>query len=320
MCECPAARVGYDCGLSVLASDVSNTGVWSQVLLPSHDVYRPRAGHAAAVVIDCLYVFGGTTLNDVIDDLVVFCVNSPAAWQTVPQSEPWPTARHGHAMCSVDMQIFLFGGVLENGSSSSELWMYDVNGSGWQLIATVSTVQPPARSGHTLTAVDDNWLYVIGGRTSDGEFVSDIYMLSVDNITGAQWQRVPSRGGREADHRLTGHSAVYHNDTRSLLVFGGFSPENARFPRRSALLLSYHVDTKRWVTLSYDTAVPTMPRERAYHAAVIVGNYMIIHGGQVHVHHEDETCYDSQLYVYHLSCHVWVDFESLTDASAGMLF
>lgn len=319
MCECPAGRVGYDCGLSVQPLDVSNAGVWSQVLLTDDAAYKPRAGHAAAVVNDCLYVFGGTTLNYVVDDLVVFCVSSSLpAWRTVGRSQPWPASRHSHAMCAIDQWIFLFGGVLHDSNSSNELWMYDVELSRWQMIATSSVVQPPTRSGHSMTAVDDRWLYVVGGRTSDGEFVSDIYILNVDNMAEAQWQRVHSRGGREAHHRLVGHSAVFHADSRSLLVFGGFSPENARFPRRSALLLSYHVDVKRWVTLSYDTALPTVPRERSYHAAVIVGNYMLIHGGQVHVHHEDETCYDAQLYVYHLYCHVWVDFLSLTDTFNGM--
>ena len=109
-------------------------------------------------------------------------------------------------------------------------------------------------------------------------------------------------------------------ELRSLLVFGGFSPENARFPRRSALLLSYAVDAHRWLHLSYDAAVPSVPRQRAYHAAVIVGQYMLIHGGQVHAHHEDETCYDAQIYAYHLSCHVWVDFTSLNDAFNGTSF
>jgi len=129
---------------------------------------------------------------------------------------------------------------------------------------------------------------------------------------------VRSVGGHEAHHRLTGHTTVYDRQSRSLLVFGGFSPESARFPRRLSTLSAYRVDVWRWLTLSYDTTLPSVPRERAYHAAVIVGNYMLIHGGQVHIHHEDETCYDSQVYVYHLSCHVWVDFISLTSSFNGL--
>jgi len=318
-CVCPAGHVGYDCGLSVDPYDDSNVSTWSQVLQLNPATYTPRAGHASVAVNDCLYVFGGTTLNDLLNNLLVFCVSAPSSWQTVARSEPWPAPRYGHAMCAVDMRIFLYGGVLSDGNSSSELWEFDIPVGRWKMINTSSSVHPPALSGHTLTPVDAKWLYVVGGRTSDGECVSDVHVAGISTgVDDVRWQRVRSRGGREARHRLVGHTTVFHNESRSLLVFGGFSPESARFPRRLALLLSFHVDARRWLSLSYDSTLPSVPRERAYHTAVIVGNYMMIHGGQVHVHHEDETCYDSQIYVYHLFCHVWVDFISLVDKLNGL--
>jgi len=314
-CECPAGRRGFDCGLAVDPLDTAMIGVWSQPAALGNDVYVPRAGHAGVVVDDCLYVFGGTTLNALLSDLVMFCV-SDSSWHHVTPSSPWPHARHGHAMAAIDSEIFVYGGVVDQrGHVSGELWVYSVGLSQWRLVATADdSLRPPALSGHTLTAVDGRYLYVVGGRTSSGQFVSDVHVVIMMTSGRARWQRQLSRGGREAHRRLVGHSTVYDVDSRSLVVFGGFSPENARFPRRSALLLSYHIDTRRWVHLSYDPAVPSVPRQRAYHAAVIVGNYMLIHGGQVHAHHDDETCYDAQIYVYHLSCHIWVDFTSLNDA------
>ena len=113
-CICPPGRIGYDCGLSVNRSglsadhsDVGNYGVWSQL---TADVYTPRAGHASAVVNDCLYIFGGTTLNSALNDLVVYCVGG--SWVAVERSDPWPTARYGHAVSAIDTRIYLFGGVL----------------------------------------------------------------------------------------------------------------------------------------------------------------------------------------------------------------
>jgi len=205
-CECPPGRRGYDCGLSLDQSDVSNAGTWSQVVLLNHGTYRPRAGHAGAVVDDCLFVFGGTTLNSVLDDLVSFCVANSSSWQIVSRSHPWPTARHSHAMCAVSRRLFMFGGVLDNGSTSDQLWVYDVDVTRWRLFGSLAAVNPPALSGHTLTAVNDGWLYLVGGRTSDGRFSSTVYILSLDEVV---WQRVASRGGREAHHRLAGrHSRV----------------------------------------------------------------------------------------------------------------
>ena len=319
-CECPAGRRGFDCGLAVDEFDVGMVGVWSEVTAPGSETYAPRAGHAGVVIDNCLYVFGGTTLNVLLSDLVKFCVDDPmSSWHSVAKLSPWPAARHGHTMCLVGHEIFLYGGVLDSrGAGSNELWVFDVRLSQWRLLDVAADgVRPPALSGHTMTAVDDHYLYVVGGRTSGGEFISDVHVVTLQSGV-ARWRRHGSRGGREAHHRLVGHTTVFHRDSRSLMVFGGFSPENARFPRRSSQLMSYHVDTGRWLSLSYDTAVPSVPRQRAYHAAVIVGNYMLIHGGQVHAHHEDETCYDTQIYVYHLSCHVWVDFFSLTDTFTSM--
>lgn len=346
-CVCPSLRRGFDCGLTLDLDDTTTAMTsdfrWSQLIAPTDSSFEPRAGHASATIDDCLYVFGGTTLNQLLDNLLFFCVESSVEWTPVNRTSPWPSARQGHAMDQFDSRwIYLYGGLVDGDTVSGELWLFDVFRSRWKLVpASAEGVMPPAVVGHTLTAVDGEWLYLFGGRTPDGEFMSEVYAANVGNVTANEvaninagmnidedatnmhevaWQRVRSRGGHTADRRLTGHSTVYHRESRSLLVFGGFSPENARFPRRSALLLSYHVASGHWVRLSYDSDLPAVPRERAYHVAVIVGHYMVIHGGQVHVHHEDETCYDAQIYVYHLSCHVWVDFVSLVSASSGLLF
>jgi len=389
-CVCPPGRLGYDCGLSLNKSiddDLSDLrGFWSEVVRPDAGTFALRAGHAAVTVSDCLYIFGGTTLNSLLNDLVYYCVNSSppllyssASWRTVLQSSPWPAARHGHAMAAIASRwIYLFGGVIHSGDSSDELWVYDIATSCWMLlVSSLTNQQPPGLSGHTMTSVDDEYLYVIGGRTSDGQFVSDVHIAHIsysstssaissdtsfsvfssisssnssgvftDNFNGTfpdtfldilsdissngstgisgsefhddsfsnsssipssadpsisssgcfgtfegdsvgaiiiSWRRVISDGGRSANHRLTAHSTVYHADSRSLFIYAGFSPESARFPRRSAKLLSYHVDMDRWIQLSYDTSLPAVPRERAYHTAVVIGNYMIIHGGQVNI-------------------------------------
>ena len=46
---------------------------------------------------------------------------------------------------------------------------------------------------------------------------------------------------------------------------------------------------------------------------LVVGNFIILYGGNVHKHHEKEMehCYDNQLHVYHYSCNTWVRLEDL---------
>ncbi|KAK7079470.1 Multiple epidermal growth factor-like domains protein 8 [Halocaridina rubra] len=41
---------------------------------------------------------------------------------------------------------------------------------------------------------------------------------------------------------------------------------------------------------------------------------MIVFGGYMHKHKEEEACYDDKIYVYHLGCHVWVSHQ-LTSSS-----
>lgn len=54
-----------------------------------------------------------------------------------------------------------------------------------------------------------------------------------------------------------------------------------------------------------------VPLERAFHSAVVVGDYLVIYGGYAHRHSYEEICYDKSLFFYHLGCHRWVDGSKL---------
>lgn len=89
-----------------------------------------------------------------------------------------PAHRYGHAACEVNVDgggFVIFGGKLENGSLSNDLWFFnasavDTDGH-WQLRASNSTIQPPKMTRHTITRVGDH-LYVFGGALSNGHFSS----------------------------------------------------------------------------------------------------------------------------------------------------
>lgn len=48
------------------------------------------------------------------------------------------------------------------------------------------------------------------------------------------------------------------------------------------------------------------------------GDYMVIFGGYLHKHKEEERCYDNKLYLYHLGCHVWMSHQLTPAKHAGM--
>ena len=74
--------------------------------------------------------------------------------------------------------------------------------------------------------------------------------------------------------RVLGHSAVYYPYMRSIIFFGGFVPETPRRSARSNKLLAFHLDLHVWTELN----IAARPRGRAFHSAVLVGDYMIIYG------------------------------------------
>lgn len=303
-CLCNDGYIGYSCELSTNTSYGQRT--WFQ-LAPQGIHFEPRAGHDMVYVEKYLsiYVFGGNTHNTILDDLqrFNFVQNS---WELLTKTMPWPSARHKHKMVGYGGNFFMFGGILSDGNHSNELWHYQVSTNQWALVATESTVIPTGVASHTFTLVEESWLYLFGGRTSEGEFLSDMYRINASEPS--QWERVISRGGKDADRRLVGHSAIYHSESKSLLIFGGFLPDYARFPSRISALHAYHIITNYWSRLYYEeTTAASQPRDRAFHSARRLGNYMVVYGGNYHIHHEEEICYDDKLYFYHLGCQTWVD-------------
>ncbi|GAB0200402.1 multiple epidermal growth factor-like domains protein 8 [Grus japonensis] len=67
----------------------------------------------------------------------------------------------------------------------------------------------------------------------------------------------------------------------------------------------FHVDLRHWTTLRARDGAHG-PRERAFHTATVIGDYMVVYGGNVHIHYHEEKCYEDEIFFYHLGCHQWV--------------
>ena len=314
-CVCDEGHVGYDCSLAVNSTKSGNT--WHTVS-PTGTGFKPRTGHVGAFLeeYNSLYLFGGYTLNEVLDELIRYSFTDNK-WIVMDKQNVWPAARREHAIAKVGSKFYTFGGILENGSHNNELWLYDPAINEWSLQAVNSSIVPKGVASHTLTLVNDKWLYLFGGRTEDSHFLSDMYRLDITQ-TNSEWERVIAKGGKTELRRLVGHSCVFHSESQSLLVFGGFLPDNARFPKRTNTLHAYHVLENYWTEIGYNAVDTTeAPKDRAFHSAVIMGNYMVIYGGNTHIHNEEEICYDVDVYFYHLTCHRWVNLARLEHAFPG---
>ena len=82
---------------------------WTQLDSIGH-IPLPREGHAAALVEDVMYIFGGRTEegND-LGDLAAFRISSKR-WYTFHNMGPSPSPRSGHSMTTQGKQIIVIGG------------------------------------------------------------------------------------------------------------------------------------------------------------------------------------------------------------------
>ncbi|KAL7013836.1 hypothetical protein ACKWTF_015609 [Chironomus riparius] len=225
-----------------------------------------------------------------------------------------PSPRYGHAACLVGDIILIFGGKLANGSLSNDLWMYNISSSTWQLRGINSTISPPRLTRHTLTYVDTSqYVYLFGGSQENGEFSSQMFRIKIDS-TFDQWEIVYPRGGKSFDYRIVAHTTTFHKPSNSLIIYGGIIAGVARFSKLSDRMFSFNLNENHWTEVFYPkTALreTSIPRERAFHTATIAGDYLIIFGGYSHRHNKEEICYDNQMYLYHLNCHLWINQEAL---------
>jgi hypothetical protein len=76
----------------------------------------------------------------------------------------------------------IYGGKVEDGSLSSELWHFNVNKTLWTLRAKNSPFYPPKLTRHTLTLANE-YIYLFGGSTVDGEFSSSLYRIKLNCCT-----------------------------------------------------------------------------------------------------------------------------------------
>ena len=233
------------------------------------------------------------------------------------QRPDWPSARYGHAATMFKDGFVIYGGTLNSDNLSNELWFYNISTSKWNLRAISSNIQPPALTRHTITSVD-NFLYLFGGVMENGEFSEKLYRIELsENNENDNWIEVIPRGGKLLDLRLAGHTTSYYPRLNSLVVYGGLIVGVARFSKLSDKMFFFQLDHLHWTEISFSRStyprnLPYIPKERAFHSSVILGNYMIVFGGYTHRHsNKDEICYDNQMFVYHLGCHSWINVQNL---------
>ncbi|KAI0314774.1 hypothetical protein OF83DRAFT_1267104 [Amylostereum chailletii] len=85
------------------------TRQWTELTCIGY-IPSPREGHAAALVDDVMYVFGGRGIDGKdLSDLTAFKISSQR-WFMFQNMGPSPSGRSGHAMASFGARVFVLGG------------------------------------------------------------------------------------------------------------------------------------------------------------------------------------------------------------------
>lgn len=246
----------------------------------------------------------------------------------------FPHQRTDHSTILVDDLLYVFGGrVVDN--LSNDLWKYNITAQTWTRITAPSafsfvlfvrlfcccrcwccllclflfffcfclsqsflTLDPtnPVFGHRGVYVPDTRQLFYFGGITSVRAVNSNVYVFNLDQET---WQTVPFYGDTVVG--LAYPVVVYDQPSRRIIIHGGTWTDGGG-AYTSDILLSYSVATSYFTILNPTGAVPPGTYN---HAAAMIGDYMVIHGGAT------DSCLTSALYAYHLRCNKWVALNPL---------
>ncbi|XP_074634355.1 multiple epidermal growth factor-like domains protein 8 isoform X4 [Acropora palmata] len=305
-CECNPGFIGESCSLSTMTDADSNK--WFNISSTSL-VFTPRIAHSVLYVerSDTLLAFGGYNLSTVFDDLLRFDFKS-STWTVISPRAIHPSGRFSHSANLYGDSMVLFGGESQNGSLHNDLWLHDITHDRWTELTVNDTTKPPPVTEHTATVVDDK-LYIFGGRTTNEGFSSAMYWYSLVDKNG--WTKVSYKRGNQDHLRRLGHSALYYPNMSSIIVFGGVVPEGPKTSVHSNKLLAFQVDLEVWSELAITSESGEVPKGRSFHSSVLVGDYLIIYGGNI----AEQQCYENKPFFYHLKCQKWISQEKIATLS-----
>ncbi|MCC6340700.1 MAG: hypothetical protein IT166_00790 [Bryobacterales bacterium] len=153
--------------------------------LPAPPLPAPRADSAVAVLDGDVYVLGGSSDGEALDDVLVLRNGS---WE--PRPEMRLPGRRSHANAAVwKNKLYLFGGMEKAGDLQTirdNVWIWE--DGRWRLI---STIPPPARGNYAF-AVDGNSACFFGGVTAAAGGFHNLGEALAYSMETSRWRALPS--------------------------------------------------------------------------------------------------------------------------------
>eukprot|EP00656_Telonema_subtile_P012411 TRINITY_DN16249_c0_g1_i3.p1 TRINITY_DN16249_c0_g1~~TRINITY_DN16249_c0_g1_i3.p1 ORF type:complete len:433 (-),score=65.90 TRINITY_DN16249_c0_g1_i3:115-1413(-) len=142
----------------------------------------PRFLHRAARVDHSVYIFGGRSAEGSTNELWRMDLPSKALCQVpIGPSHACPSPRSSVSLTPFEQSLYVFGGLTHDDVYCNELWLFDINTAEWsEVIPPVDAAWPLGRWGHTMTSISDGQgseLMVLFGGSAPGRCFDDVWVL-----------------------------------------------------------------------------------------------------------------------------------------------
>ncbi|CEL93722.1 unnamed protein product [Vitrella brassicaformis CCMP3155] len=256
---------------------ISAAAEWKWTRLPG-DGTKPatRAGHSAVAVDDTLVVFGGVMLDvKYFNDINVYDTNA-RRWSQPKITGEVPEERAGHTATLIGGDMYIFGGS-NNFGSFSDVMRYDTKNHRWLRGIPQGTLRPVGRSNHAAVYDGNGRIYIYGGYTQEGKFLSDILIINtfvegdwIDATTFPFAFEQPVVSGQAPPGRESHTMTLSKN---KLYVVGGYTGTGVK----DHDLWVFDLDEQKW--LPKPPAQEPFPGQRQGHTALRHGNDIVLAGG-----------------------------------------
>eukprot|EP01012_Entosiphon_sulcatum_P012009 TRINITY_DN17474_c0_g1_i1.p1 TRINITY_DN17474_c0_g1~~TRINITY_DN17474_c0_g1_i1.p1 ORF type:complete len:445 (-),score=43.60 TRINITY_DN17474_c0_g1_i1:10-1344(-) len=213
-----------------------------------------------------------------------------AEWRRIVCNGPGPSARAGHASCTTEDKMWVFGGH-HNGTFCNDIFSLQLSNVKWNEITAFPA--PRGRAGHSFVTGTDRRLWSFGGADGSQSYFNDLW--SFDTASSSWNEEIPT--GRPPCERA-GHSAVTHDG--KMWVFGG---ESNVFCLNDLHFLDFQ--TLKWTHVQVSGVVPA---PRGGHSCAVHTNSLWIFGG------DDRTNYFNDTFVFDISKRIWSRADTTRDA------
>lgn len=274
-----------------------------------------RVNHAAVVVGDKIYSFGGYCTGE------NYCVKRPMdvhvlntvnlRWKALPippikdeQYTVAPYQRYGHSAVAYGTKVYIWGGRNDE-AACNKLFCFDTETLKWSRVKTYGAI-PGARDGHS-ACILNNSMYIFGGFEEEVDRYShDVYVL---NLLNMHWTYLHTRGEPPTFRDFHSATAVGNR----MYIFGGRGDRNG--PHHSQMemycpdIMYLDTENSKWYRPATLGEIPTGRRS---HSAFLHGDYLYIFGGY-------NSILDLHFNDLHRFCprrHLWETIKTLGESPA----